>query len=151
MISARLATADDSDDVYEWRNDTHTRKMSHTTDAVALTDHKRWFERSLSCDKRMLIMCESNVDITKVAVVRFDIDAHSALVSINMAPEMRAKGLAKDCLQSAIRLFTSLQRQITYINAEIKTVNTASTRTFERVGFTQIKQKNDVFTYQFLV
>lgn len=53
MITARLATSEDSRDLWIWRNDPVTRAMSITTEEVAWDAHTNWYEKSLSNPNRL--------------------------------------------------------------------------------------------------
>ena len=102
MINTRVASITDSRDIFEWRNDELTRKMSHTSDIVEWEGHSAWFESSLENKNRLILLCESINELKKIAVVCFDINFRRALVSINLSPEMRGKGISKQCLSKSI-------------------------------------------------
>ena len=52
----RLATADDSERLFAWRNDPDTRRASHNTDVVPLERHAEWFEKSLQRSDRIMLI-----------------------------------------------------------------------------------------------
>ena len=56
MIKVRKATLKDSKDIYEWRNDELTRKMSLSTNFVEWDNHIKWFKASLNNTKKSLLM-----------------------------------------------------------------------------------------------
>jgi RimJ/RimL family protein N-acetyltransferase len=148
MPNVRAAEEKDSLDIYEWRNDELTRQMSHTTDLVEWEGHSKWFAASLKNESRLLAICEEVESTSKVAVVRFDVVNDRALISINLSPSMRGKGLAKGCLSKSIIFFKSLFPNVSYIDAKIKSFNTASKRSFEAAGFVFIKELDDVLYYE---
>ena len=148
MPNVRAAEEKDSLDIYEWRNDELTRQMSHTTDLVEWEGHSKWFAASLKNESRLLAICEEVESTSKVAVVRFDVVNDRALISISLSPSMRGKGLAKGCLSKSIIFFKSLFPNVSYIDAKIKSVNTASKRSFEAAGFVFIKELDDVLYYE---
>ena len=135
-ISACPVTDANSEELFNWRNDAHTRAMSHSSEPVEWADHVRWFEATLEDPDRCLLMCRLDGGNENVAMVRFDVDGATALISINIAPTMRGKGLAGPCLQTAIRFFHLAYRDVNLIKAEIKAVNPASRKAFEGAGFT---------------
>ena len=151
MISARNATPDDSADVFLWRNDPQTRAMSHVTDPVERKDHDQWFAAALADHNRRLIICEHIGSTRKLAVVRFDISGDQALISINLAPDMRGKGLAAGCLRAALATFEAASDHVTLVNAEIKEENEPSRRAFEAAGFEFVKKSDGVLFYKAVV
>ena len=120
MIVVKPASEDDSEDIFTWRNDRLTREMSLTTDLVAWDGHKLWFENTLKNETRLLLMCVDTAVNEKICVVRFDLDMNRALVSINLAPSMRGKGLAKRCLNDAIIFLKTHTPLIDILDAEQK-------------------------------
>jgi hypothetical protein len=53
-LTASKATENDSADIWKWRNDTLTRKMSTTTDEVSWKAHSNWYNNSLKNTNRYL-------------------------------------------------------------------------------------------------
>jgi len=148
MIKTRKAKLSDSKTIFEWRNHQLTREMSHTTDIVNWERHKNWFTLSLENKNRLLLLCEDKNNFEKIAVVRFDVDSSRALVSINLAPEMRDKGISKHCLREAIASFKNEFPQVTTLDAEIKLRNIASQRLFESVGFFNVRDDDNTLFYE---
>ena len=150
MINARLAIITDSKDIFEWRNDELTRQMSYTSDVVGWDGHSNWFAASLKNKNRFLLMCEEDSSGEKVAVIRFDIENDNALISINISPKVRGRGLAKICLSTSISFFKSKFPLVQHIFAEIKLINEASSRAFKGVGFILKEETNDIKTYEYV-
>ena len=148
MIIVKPACEDDSDIIFAWRDDELTREMSITTDLVELDEHKHWFKNTLKSDSRLLLMCHDAVTNEKICVVRFDLDGNRALVSINLSPSMRGKGLAKSCLTEAIIFLKKSRPLINHLEAEIKRINQASISTFKGVGFSQVRERLSVLHFQ---
>ncbi len=154
-IIVRLAEECDSREIFEWRNDEHTRQMFHSSEKVEWSRHTKWFEATLNNDKRLLLIAaisESESKI-KVGVVRFDIEEDGVAVSINISPLMRGKGMAKECLAKALQYFSKLYPNQKNIEAEIKSVNVASQKIFEGVGFVSLNENevDGVRHYQLLL
>ena len=147
MLRVRLAKERDSRTIHDWRNDKLTRQMSHIADKVDWSTHCQWFALSIKDEKRLLVICETSNTREKVAVVRFDVEKERALISINLAPEMRGKKMAKKCLRNALALFFVKFPQVHFIEAEIKSYNIASRRTFEGVGFQCVIESEGVCHY----
>jgi RimJ/RimL family protein N-acetyltransferase len=149
MIKTRKAKSSDSKIIYDWRNDELAREMSHTTNFVEWKEHIPWFASSLEKQNMFLLLCETENPVVKVAVVRFDIESTRALVSINLSPKMRGKGLSKPCLRAAIHHFSTEYPEVVALDAEIKLENSASQRAFESVGFLRVQDNTDILHYEY--
>jgi len=151
MINARAATITDSKDIFEWRNDELTRKMSHTTDILEWEVHSVWFASTLKNKNRLLLLCEDMNDSKKIAVVRFDINSRRALVAINLSPEMRGEGVSKQCLNESIKNFKNVFPQVVVLDAEIKLENIVSQRVFKSVGFVNVRDDVNTLYFEYLI
>jgi RimJ/RimL family protein N-acetyltransferase len=151
MINTRVASITDSRDIFEWRNDELTRKMSHTSDIVEWEGHSAWFESSLENKNRLILLCESINELKKIAVVCFDINFRRALVSINLSPEMRGKGISKQCLSKSIENFKNRFPQVVALDAEIKLENIASQRVFKSIGFVNVRDDFSTLYFEYLI
>ena len=150
-MKIRQANESHSRDIFDWRNDKLTRQMFHTTDLVEWSEHSAWFAASLTNTKRLLVICEDEDTDEKVAIVRFDVEDKRALISINLSPQMRGKRKAKGCLRDAIAFFQKYFSDVRFIDAEVKSINIPSQRSFVGVGFVLIKQDADVLYYEYAV
>ena len=73
-ISIRLATHLDSENIWHWRNDNITRKMSRSTDLVDWKVHEKWFSSSL-LNKKIIILLGTIEDLAEsIGMIRFDLD-----------------------------------------------------------------------------
>lgn len=149
IINTRIAETNDSRIVYEWRNDELTRKMSHSEDFIEWEAHCKWFDSSLAKPTRLLLMCEAEDHDESVAMVRFDVEDKNALVSINLSPQMRGKGLSKLCLSEAISYFSIEFAGVISLSAEIRSPNIASIKTFEGVGFVKVRDNKHILYYEY--
>ena len=151
MFNIRRITTDDSEDIFHWRNNQVTRQMSHHSDLIVWEDHERWFLATLQNPNRVLLMGENKETKQKIGVVRFDVEGERALVSINLSPDMRGKGLAVAFLNEAVEFFNSHFVAVNYIDAEIKDENAASIKVFERCGFVFTGRRLNVFLYEYVI
>jgi RimJ/RimL family protein N-acetyltransferase len=151
MIKTRKAELKDSKTIFEWRNDQLTRAMSHATNIIDWKEHSTWFVSSLENKNRLLLLCENKNDSKKIALVRFDVICPRALVSINLAPDMRGKGISKQCLCGSIASFKSEFPQVRVLDAEVKLKNIASQRLFESVGFFFVGNDVDTRFYEYFI
>ena len=147
MITIRKAQIEDCKDVFDWRSDHVTVKMSHSKEAPKWEQHKLWFQKAIFDKNILMFICEDRIPRNKIGVVRFDVESIDALVSINLSPNMRGKGKSKLCLDSSITKFKILFPKVKKINAEIKKENTKSESLFKSVGFTFYECKNKINVY----
>lgn len=144
-VAVRLAGKGDSDDIFNWRNDTLTRQNSHTTEQVVWQEHVEWFESSLQNPDRMLLMAFlASAPEHSAGVVRFDINDQSALVSINIAPAMRGRKLARPSLQAAMNWLMVARSGIRCVQAQVRCENVISLSLFEGLDFAQTDVKGDI-------
>ena len=143
----RLANKSDSKDIFEWRNDELTRRMSHTSFIVEGEKHDKWYATSLASESCVLLICKGKYG-KKIAVVRFEIAEYDALISINLNPSQRGKGLAKISLIKSIDYFLEHFSKIKRLVAEIKEENIVSQKTFIEVGFEKYSLNDNVGLYQ---
>lgn len=146
-IKIRRAKENDSKDIFEWRNNELTRQMSITSEIIEWENHSRWFSKSLNSESRILLVCEDNFN-EKISIIRFDISESYAIISINLNPNQRGKGLAKSCLIESIEFFSKEYIGIKNLIAEIKEDNVASQKTFLGIGFTKYNLKENVGFYK---
>ena len=151
MVSVRLADLSDSKEVFNWRNDETTRKMSHTNNIINWQEHNHWFNSNLESKSQCLLICYVEETYEKVAAVRFNLQNNIAIISINLSPSMRSKGFAVPCLNEAIDHFISKFSSFSIIEAEIKSVNLASIKAFEAVGFVLDRQNKEIQYYKFIL
>ncbi len=151
LIVVRRAIETDSKIIFAWRNDETTRAMSLTTDEVGWEGHSKWYEATLENQNQCLLVCSNAKTHQQVAVVRFDIDGEVAVISINLSPFMRGKGLANVCLREAVAHFSSIYKSVSCIEAEIKPINIASRKAFEGAGFRFKKKSGGMGLFEYLV
>ena len=146
-VKVRPATKDDAEDLYLWRNDPQSRKMSQNGQLISLDNHLTWFHSAL-CDpnKVMLIGESSDIPAKKIGTCRFDLNNQNseATVSINMAPHARGRGLSAPLLDAALQYF--LDRYPRSVFATVKKENSPSLRLFAGCGFELISE-DSVYVY----
>lgn len=146
MISVRKADEADEYDVWAWRNDPVTRRMSRETAAVSRQDGQRWFAESLENRRRTMLILEDGRG--KLGVVRFDeIGTEAFEISINLNPEWRGRGLCRPILQASIAHLRD-ERKVRLLTADIRQGNEASTRCFVVLGFVLRATANDFCHYE---
>ena len=147
MIIQKI-TKKDSLDIWLWRNDKKSIFFSKNKKKITLESHNKWFNKTLK-DKKInfyIGFLVKNNEKKKVGIVRFDIKNKYALVSINLNPVMRGKGLSYILLATGIKKFKKF-KEIKLI-AQIKKKNLASISCFLKNKFYFLKSKNQYNFYQ---
>jgi len=148
MILVRPAQKNDAQMLFEWRNDSLSRRMSLSSNFIGLGEHLKWFSKVLNNFNQLLLICE-NVDGTPVGMVRFDVRSDMSLVSINLASSWRGKGLGRLCLKVAINRFRNTYPSVNALYANILLNNLPSKMLFEKAGFSVVGKDKDVFLLKY--
>lgn len=99
----RPATLEDAQLLYDWRNDSETRRNSRYSVIIAWNEHEQWLSRALvSPDLILRIIEEAS---TPVGVVRADRVPDGWELSWTVAPEARGRGIGKRMVASFVTLF----------------------------------------------
>ncbi len=141
---------DDCKDIWIWRNDPNTRKMSKNSRIISWDIHKKWFEKTLiNKNSTIFIGRLSNGD--KIGMCRFETDVtkKEINVSINLKKEFRNKKLSKVLLENAIRLFKNKKKFA--LTATIKKNNISSIICFNYCGFKYQSEDNSFFYYKIVI
>jgi UDP-2,4-diacetamido-2,4,6-trideoxy-beta-L-altropyranose hydrolase len=143
-VVMRRAAVADSPQVFAWRNHESVRAVSYNQAPISAADHGRWFEGVLADPNRaLLIGAQEGGDI---GVVRFDIAADGAEVSIYLVPGLAGRGLGAELLCSAESWLRRERPEIRRLDARVLNHNAVSQRLFEAAGY----QKGvDLFTKRF--
>ena len=129
----RDANLDDSDDIYNWRNDKLSREMFFDSSVISKETHDSWFKKTLNSNNNKIYIGEK--DNAKIGVCRFEKNKNEQIaeVSININPNFRGKGLSSDLLNDSINFY--LKKNYIDLNARVKNKNEISQKIFKKVGF----------------
>ena len=147
-MKIRTADMEDSQDIWRWRNDPHTRDMSTTPEEISWKDHSAWYANTLASESSLILVGVDDASSDTVGMVRFDIepDGLSAEVSINLNPRWRGKKISKTLLKLAVKRFRSVYEMP--VTAMIKRMNPASIKCFEECGFKRNDEDETFFRYR---
>lgn len=136
LITVRKAVETDCEQIYEWANDVETRAASFNSSPIDWNTHRNWFLKRLLDLNCLLLICSSDQGYS-MGLVRFDLSGDEAIMSINLDPNIRGKGLASFII---IRTVNELLKgySISKVRAFIKPQNFRSAKAFERAGFSEI-------------
>ncbi len=132
-LKIRLASIEDMQSIFEWRNHPDIRAISRNKQTIEWNKHKVWFEQLLIKDDiKLLIISENQKD---VGVVRFDLNAPSAEISIYLIPGTLQNGLGTKLLDIAEKWLQSYHPEINEISAEVLASNPKSKHFFIKNGY----------------
>lgn len=136
-ITLSAVESDDSDSLLAWRNDPAAIAASLDSRPVSQADHDRWFARVIADPLRAIYVARDSTSGERVGMCRFDSlpDQSSAVVSINVAPDWRGKGVGGLVLAAALSQFRDDHDKTHTLVAQVRRDNAASTRLFVTAGF----------------
>lgn len=140
-LTIKNADTNDCIDIFNWRNNPESRKMFLISRKVSWDEHKEWFKNSLLNPRKVLLICYDEIK-EKVGIVRFDIENTQTLISINLNPSKRGRGLSSQCLTESIKFFVSNYNLKGRIVAIVKEENIRSIKSFKSSGFILTNKKN---------
>jgi UDP-2,4-diacetamido-2,4,6-trideoxy-beta-L-altropyranose hydrolase len=132
-VSVRRASHDDCRPIWEWANDAGTRAASFSSDPITWDRHVAWYAKKLS-EPACYFYVVTDAKGPPIGMARYDVEAGEAVVSINIAPAQRGRGLGPAVLRSTACKFFS-ESDVRKIVALIKPENRASVAAFERAGY----------------
>ncbi len=141
-MKIRNINQQDSKDLFEWRNNFGSRKMSFEKKKITLEEHEKWFKESIISPNKIFYIGEYNG--TKIGVCRFEFynKKNISEISININPNVRGKGYGKKLLTNAIN--TYLKNKNCILTAKIKEDNSISLKLFSSSGFLVTKKDKGI-------
>ena len=131
----RNAIKEDSQKLFNWRNDEETRQQSLSTALIEWSAHEQWLTKSLVNPDRTIFIFEENGIPAGTCRIDREVEKDGREVfelSWTIAPKQRGKGLGKKMLGELLALET-LRGKL--IKATIKSDNLASVKMVEKFGF----------------
>ncbi|MHB1174502.1 MAG: UDP-2,4-diacetamido-2,4,6-trideoxy-beta-L-altropyranose hydrolase [Sulfuriferula sp.] len=132
-IVIREATQADSENLFLWRNHPSIRAVSRNTNPIEKPDHQAWLGAILSSPDSLLLIGECQGEA--IGVVRFDVRADEAEVSIYLVPGRQAQGFGSELLLAAEQWLTKYRADVLFIKAEVLGNNEPSQRLFHTAGY----------------
>jgi UDP-2,4-diacetamido-2,4,6-trideoxy-beta-L-altropyranose hydrolase len=133
VVEVRRATPGDKEKLLLWRNHPDIRKSSRNPQKISWEEHSRWFDSVLTASGRVLLI--GAYAGSDMGVVRFDIEADTAEVSIYLSPEWMGAKLGHALLASAERWLQRHMPDVTKIRAVVLEENERSGNLFLKSGY----------------
>ncbi len=136
-VEIRRAQPGDCDYVFAWRNHPETRRYSLDSAEIDWQTHSDWFARVLADPERELLIAEE--DGRPVGVLRYDLEAGCARISIYLQPGLGGRGLGVRLLLAAEAWLCRERGDVQALEAEIRVDNMASMAAFQAAGFSSMR------------
>jgi len=134
QLEVRPARVDDTELMYEWRNDSRTRAVSLDPALLDHAKHFDWVKQTLSNPNRCLLV--GQIGQLPVGVIRFDkLHADSAEISLYLNPDLYGLGLGSALLRAGERFFSGDNKNRTEFVATVLSGNSPSEKLFESCGY----------------
>jgi RimJ/RimL family protein N-acetyltransferase len=143
----RDVSAQDSAELFEWRNEIGVRKFSHNQEPISEKDHNSWlFNRLKTLTGEPFWVFEEGLN--KVGIVRFDFkpEFNHFSISIMINPSLRGRGYGKIILNKAIENYLKSNPKANF-RAEVHKDNVISKLLFLDAGFQEITVENNFLIF----
>ena len=134
-ITLRMATMDDCEAIYKWRNAEETRRHIFNPEQIRLNKHRIWFMESLKNTSRQILIAELHGRL--VGVLRYDIDGRLAVISIYNVPGIKGYGIGTQIIRIGSDWLRRHFPDIHKIHAKVLPENVVSEKAFVNAGYTE--------------
>lgn len=133
-ITLRMATLDDCEAIYNWRNAEETRMHIFNSKQISWDEHCRWLKESLENPNRQILIAE--LCGRSAGVLRYDIDERLAVISIYTVPGIKGYGIGTQLIRAGSKWFRRHFPNIYKIQAKVLPENVVSNKAFVNAGYT---------------
>jgi len=134
-ITLRVATMDDCESIYKWRNAEETRRHIFNSGQISFDEHRRWFMESIENPNRQILIAE--LCGRSAGVLRYDIDERLALISIYTVPGIKGYGIGTQIIRTGSKWLRRHFPDIHKIQAKVLPENVVSKKAFVNAGYTE--------------
>ena len=135
-ITLRMATMDDCEAIYKWRNAEKTQRYSFNSRQISLDQHRRWFKKSLENPNRQILIAE--LCGRSAGVLRYDIDSRLAVISIYTVPGIKkGYGIGTQIIHTGSKWLCRHFPDVHKIQAKVLHKNVVSKKAFVNAGYTE--------------
>lgn len=139
-LRLRAASPEDMLLLWQWANDSVTRRNSFNSEPISWAEHKAWYaERIASPDTRFWILEFQHVPVGQI---RYDrTDANKAQISFSIAPVYRGRTFGTQLLRLSADL-AGRELGVRAVEGFTFVENRASSHAFIKAGFNVIEEKS---------
>ncbi len=134
-ITLRMATMDDCEAIFRWRNAEETRRHIFNSKPISLDEHRRWFMESLENPNRQILIAE--LCGRSAGVLRYDIDGRLAVISVYTVPGLNGYGIGTQIIRAGSDWLRSYFPDVNKIQAKVIHKNVVSEKAFVNAGYTE--------------
>ena len=127
-IQMRLASIEDAETMFSWRNHPSTRSVSRAQGPIDKTSHVNWLNNALRNENRLILIGELFGE--PIGVVRFDIVDKEGEVSIYLNPNKVSNGFGAALLRKAELFLSNWNSNIKNLTAHVIGSNQKSINLF---------------------
>ena len=132
-LELRNVTLEDARLLFEWQIAPETRRYFFNASLPTWNEHETWIKKSLVTGDRILLLAVIEED--PIGVLRLDLKADQAEISIYLKPGLAGNGWGATLLKKGINWFSEHFPQRKKITAKILPENKVAQRAFEKAGF----------------
>jgi UDP-2,4-diacetamido-2,4,6-trideoxy-beta-L-altropyranose hydrolase len=126
----RKATVEDCTLYWHWANDPDVRQSAFYPEPIAWDHHQKWFKKMLNQTDVDMFVMES--PFGPVGQVRLDGSTAGKIISYSLGRQFRGRGLGMKLIKKAMSECAKIK---SVLIGEVKKSNTASLKTFQKLGF----------------
>jgi UDP-2,4-diacetamido-2,4,6-trideoxy-beta-L-altropyranose hydrolase len=134
-ITLRIATMDDCEAIYKWRNAEETRRHIFNPEKISLDKHRIWFKESLKNTNRQILIAELHG--RPAGVLRYDIDGQLAVISIYNVPGIKGYGIGTQIISIGSKWLLRYFPDVHKIQAKVLPENVVSKKAFVNAGYAE--------------
>jgi RimJ/RimL family protein N-acetyltransferase len=133
----RQAKLTDVDLVFEWSNDQLVREQSFHSDVISYVPHCEWFDNKLTDKAAFIYILEA--DEKPASMLRIEIKTNHAVIGVVIGKKFRGQGLGSISISRGVAEY--FKANSLPILASIKKQNIASIKSFEKAGFSYLRDE----------
>ena len=134
-ITLRMATMDDCEAIFRWRNAEETQRYSFNSKQISLAQHRRWFTESIENPNQQILIAE--LCGKSAGVLRYDIDGKLAVISIYTVPGIKGYRIGTQIIRAGRDWLRRHFPDIHKIQAKVLPENVVSKKAFVNAGYTE--------------
>lgn len=135
----RKCSFEDCDILYKWANDPTVRKNAFNTSLITYSEHVKWFNKSISYEKRSIFICIK--DNKPVGQIRIDEEESIGLISYSVDKNERGRGIGSKMIKMISGIVRCEYKDISILKGLVKKENIASRKAFLNNGYRELEQK----------